>query len=140
MANASTPTEARPDIDILADVETAITQYPPTVNDRHHIQVKVMDGVVELLGYIKTSITRQYLLDNLILIKGVRGVDVSRLYDDETLRRDIGQHIPMGVWANVEYGHVILTGQLPDGVPSSTLAAKISSVAGVRDIRTKFIG
>lgn len=130
----------RPDVDILADVEATITYYPPMVNDRHHVKVKVQEGVVELLGYVKTPITRNYLQDHLAQINGVRGVDVSRLYNDEDLRREIGQHIPFGVWANVEYGHVILTGHLPDGMSAANLTTQISRVAGVRSVRTSFIG
>lgn len=129
----------RPDMDIYADVEDVITYYPPLVNDRHHVKVQVEAGVVTVSGHVKTTISINYLRDNLTHIEGVKSVDMSQLFSDERLRIDIGQFIPMGVWANIEYGHVILSGHLPDGVSVSSVSAQISSLPGVRDIRTQFI-
>ena len=139
MADTPITAATRSDLDILADVENAITQYPPAVNDRHQVKVQVEGGVVTLTGHLKTTITLGYLKETLPQIEGVKQVGMSELYIDERLRLEVGRHTPIGVWANVEYGHVMLTGRLPDGMPANTLIAQIRGIPGVRDVRTQFI-
>lgn len=133
------PSTTRPDVDILADIEAAIGQYPPMVNDRRHVKIVVLDGAVSVFGHVKTAITCTYLQDTIAQIEGVRSVDISALYNDDTIRRDIGSLIPFGVWANVEYGHVILTGRLSGETDPNSLINQVRSVPGVRDVRTKFM-
>jgi hypothetical protein len=138
MAEASAVVQ-RPDLDIHEDIEGVTVQYPPMVNDRHHVKVSVENGVVTLTGHLKTPITRNYLMETIPGVKGVVRVDISQLYDDETIRLEIAPFIPFGVFANVEYGVVILTGRLPQGTNEVELVQKVKVVPGIRMVTSKFI-
>jgi len=138
MADAPVATP-RSDLDIHEDIESIIIHYPPMVNDRHHVKISVENGTVKPVGHLKTPITRQYLVDTLPTVKGVVKVDDSQLYDDEKIRLEVGQLIPMGVFANVEYGVVILSGRLPQGTSEADLVQKVKAVPGVRLTASKFI-
>lgn len=138
MAEASVATP-RPDLDIHEDIEDIIVHYPPMVNDRHHVKISVENGVVKLVGHMKTPITRHYLTETIPTVKGVAQVDDSQLYDDEGIRLEIGKLIPLGVFANIEYGVVILSGRLPQGIDSAALIEKVKGVSGVRIVTSKFI-
>lgn len=138
MAEASVATP-RPDVDIHEAIEDIIVHYPPMVNDRHHVKINVENGVAKIVGYVKTPITRHYLHETIPTVQGVVGVDDSQLYDDETIRLEVGALIPFGVFANFEYGIVILTGRLPQGTDADSLIQKIKAVPGVRIVTSKFI-
>jgi osmotically-inducible protein OsmY len=138
MAEASVLAQ-RPDVDIREDIENVIVQYPPMVNDRHHVKISVESGIVKLVGHLKTPITRHYLVETIPTVNGVAQLDVSQLYDDETLRLEVAPHIPAGVFATVEYGVVILTGRLPQGTNEAELIQKVQAVPGVRVVASRFI-
>ncbi|MCA9902520.1 MAG: BON domain-containing protein [Anaerolineae bacterium] len=133
MATTDAPV-TRPDIDILDAVQLWMTGYPPLVNDRNHIQVRVEAGVVILSGNIKTPITRNYLLSHIKQIAGVQGVDDSALYDDETIRLNVGQVLTNGTIGQVEWGTVILAGKLPEGDVLDALVERIGKIAGVKRV------
>ncbi|MCA9909086.1 MAG: BON domain-containing protein [Anaerolineae bacterium] len=133
MATTDAPV-TRPDIDILDAVQLWMTGYPPLVNDRNHIQVRVEAGVVILSGNIKTPITRNYLLSHIKQIAGVQGVDDSALYDDETIRLNVGQVLTNGTIGQVEWGTVILAGKLPEGDVLDALIERIGKIAGVKRV------
>ena len=128
----------RPDEDILNDVQTMIYHYPPLNQDRHHVQAAVVNGRASLSGYVKTWNTRRYLEGAMPQIRGVTDVDLSRLFDDDSIRLEVGKVIPVGVLANVEYGTVVLTGHAPEGMTADELAAKVGAVQGVRRVVTAF--
>lgn len=129
-------TLTRPDIDILEDIETLIVRYPPSANDRHHLHVDVQNGIARLTGYVKTNITQRYLADQIPLVPGVVGIEFNRLYCDETIRLEVGQVLPVGMFATVEYGSVILSGTLPASTGLHDLVTKVGAVAGVRRVLT----
>lgn len=124
----------RPDIDIEAEIDHLMTRYPPMVNDRRHVTYTVKDGVVTLRGHLKSGVTRHYLADVLPQVKGVRSVHMDELYQDADLRRDAGALVPYGVFVNVEYGVVILTGRITDDTDAKDLIAQIEAVPGVRQV------
>ncbi len=135
-ASVATP---RPDMDIHEAIEDIIVHYPPMVNDRHHVKINIENGAAKIVGYVKSPITRHYLLETLPTVPGVTSVDDSQLYDDETIRLEVGALIPFGVFANFEYGIVILTGKLPQGTNADSVIQKIKAVPGVRVVTSKFI-
>lgn len=131
MADHSAPA-ARIDGDIVEDIRTIIVKYPPTNNDRHHIDVRVEEGVAHLSGHVQTLIHRRYLQDKVALVSGVRAVDVDELYDDETIRLDVGALVPEGVQVNVLYGTVLLGGVGAD----DALAQQVTAMPGVARVVT----
>lgn len=138
---ADTPvTQSRPDLDILEDIEKAIVRYPPLVNDRHRVQIAVHNGVVTLSGHLKTSVTCQHLVDAVRQVAGVTRVHSDQLYNDDTLRREAGALIPSGVFVNVEYGTVLVTGKLPAGTDAAALEARIGAMPGIRQVVMRATG
>lgn len=129
---------SRPDMDIEADVEDIIVHYPPLMNDRHHLNVHVEDGAVTVTGHTRSAITREYLVDAVNKIAGVIRANTDLLFCDDDIRRDVGHLIPEGVYANVQRGVVVLTGQPASGVNTVDLTTKLTAVPGVRAVRTQF--
>jgi len=128
----------RVDIDIEADIDDMICDYPPLVKDRHHIHTDVNNGVVTVSGHTRTAITRQYLVDALAKIGGVTSVKADALYSDADVRLEVGRLIPVGVYVVMDYGVVVLAGSLPEGVIEATLISSVKAVPGVRAVRTGF--
>jgi osmotically-inducible protein OsmY len=124
----------RTDADITADIETIIQAYPPLVHDRGHLQVAVQNNTVTLGGHVRSLNTHEYLLEAVRKVEGVSSLDATYLHVDETMRLSIGQVIPVGVIANVEYGTVILSGRLTTDLSIDELAARVGSVPGVRRV------
>src|SRR5690349_16329747 len=137
MTEAPAPV-TRSDLDIRDDIEDVILHYPPSNNDRHHIDVRVEGGIATISGNVKTPITRDYMLNAISLVRGLAGLQANRLYDDETLRLELGQVSPLGVYVNVEYGTVVLSGKLPDGASDTELVHRIAAVRGVNRVVTAF--
>lgn len=121
----------RPDIDILSDVNSVIAQYPPTAADRHSFTTTVQDGLVTLHGHVRTPISRRYLINELPKLDGVRALDSDALFDDESIRLDVGRLLPDGAMANVLQGTVALAGALPHGDDLVALADVLARVPGV---------
>lgn len=133
--------ESRADIDVMSDINNLIVQYPPLNQDRKQVDFYIHNGVVTVSGHVRSPITRRYIIERLPNIDGVRGVTSERLYDDESIQRDVGQHLGArditSVIANVYYGIVILTGSLPDGVSVQDLASDIARITGVTEVAAK---
>jgi osmotically-inducible protein OsmY len=129
----------RPDVDIIEAIEDRIAHYPPATRDRHHIQVSSQGGLVTLKGNVKSPNTRSVLLETLPQVEGVKSVNADELYDDESIRLDVGRLIESGVmFANIEYGVVVLSGRLPSGKSAEEIVRQVAQVPGVRRVVTAF--
>jgi hypothetical protein len=135
---AETQARVRPDVDILEDLHTVIAHYPPLAADRHHVRVAVVAGEVVLEGHVMTPITRHYLIEHAATISGVRAVRANALYDDETIRLELGAGLPEGVFANPDHGVVILSGELPGGAIAADVVQRAAAVPGVVRVVTTF--
>ncbi|MCU0480132.1 MAG: BON domain-containing protein [Anaerolineae bacterium] len=132
------PVKTRADEDILDDIHDLLTTYPPLQHDRHAIQIRVERGVVTVTGHIKAMPTYEYLAFNLPKVKGILHVNADDLYEDETIRREVGKVTPLGTQVRVEYGVVILTGQLPSDMSVEDVVNAVAEVRGVARIITAF--
>jgi osmotically-inducible protein OsmY len=128
----------RPDVDIEEDVRAVIAHYPPLQADRHQLRVTVRSGEVIIEGHVRSLVSRRYLLDHIREVPGVSSVDTSRLFCEETIRLEAGQHVSGGVIANAAYGVVVLTGKLPDGMSAEKVVADVAQIPGVVRVVTKF--
>lgn len=136
---AETPIETTlADVDIQAAIDRLVTHYPPLVQDRHQLDFEVDKGKVVARGWVRTTITRRYLVDGLTALAGVVAVNSDQLYSDDDLRLQIGRLVPVGVFANMGYGAIVLTGDLPKGTTAAKLSAAIGKVKGVRAVYTDF--
>jgi osmotically-inducible protein OsmY len=125
-------------VDILDDLYNLIAHYPPLQADRHHIHIDVSDGVVNLSGHVRSSITERYLVDRVKRVQGVRAVIADQLFNEEEIRLEAGQRIPPGVLANVYYGAAVLTGKLPPDVTPESVVTGVSQIPGVERVVTHF--
>ena len=137
MMEAHSPT-ARADVDIAADIDEIILRYPPLVHDRSHLRVSVSDGVATVAGHVRSLNTRDYFLQALAGVDGLKSVDTDYLHIDELVRLALGRVLPLGVIANVEYGTVVLSGRLPDGLSEDDVVARAGGVPGVRRVVVAF--
>jgi osmotically-inducible protein OsmY len=129
----------RPDVDIIEDIEDRIAHYPPAMRDRHHIQVSSQNGLVTLKGNVMSPNTRSVLLETLPQVEGVRAVNAHELFDDESIRLDVGRLIEPGtMFANIECGVVVLSGRLPSGMTAEACVRQVAQVPGVRRVVTAF--
>jgi osmotically-inducible protein OsmY len=130
---------ARPDVDIIEDIEDIIVHYPPTMRDRHYFHVTSHNGHVTIKGNVKSPITRSFLLENLPQVEGFTAVNADELYDDESIRLDVGRLIEPGImFANISYGIVVLSGRIPPDLPVENLINEVSKIPGVRQVVTAF--
>ncbi|MFN8378915.1 MAG: BON domain-containing protein [Anaerolineae bacterium] len=130
---------SRQDVDILEAVHDVVAKYPPLTADRHHLRVSVQSGVVVLEGHVKTPITRLYVVERVAALAGVRGLSADGLFDDETIRLEVGQRLPEGVLANPAYGVVVLSGKVPEGMTDIDVAQLAGAVPGVTKVVTHFV-
>lgn len=128
----------RADAEIEADIEDIYTTYPPLMHDHRNIKVAVEDGIVTIRGYVKAQPTHIYFMNKLKHVRGVNAFNTDEFHNDEVIRLDVGQVIPVGVYVLVEYGSVILSGKLPEDVEVSDLVKKVGLVDGVRRVLTRF--
>jgi osmotically-inducible protein OsmY len=132
----STPT-AYPDLDIREAIYDRMVGFPPVMHDRHRLHIEVQNGVAIVKGYVNTEITRSLLVERILSgIDGLVGVDTKELYDDDTILRSASRFIPLGIFMNVQYGAVILSGKLPEGMTAQELVNQIATVPGVNRILT----
>lgn len=125
---------ARPDVDIAEDISNIMVHYPPLAADRPHVQVNVENGRAVLSGYLRTPISRRYLIDHVVEVPDVTSVEADELYDDDSLKLEIGTLLPEGVMVIQRYGTSILTGEMPDDATLNALIEQIGSVRGVKRI------
>jgi len=126
------------DIDIEAAINHAMRAHAPFSHDRHRVNINVNDGVVHLSGYVKSAPTYRYALEHIDDVAGVREVIVEDFHNDEEIRLDVGKVVPTGVFVTLEYGAVILSGNLPDGEDVEALVRKVGLVPGVHRVWTNF--
>lgn len=135
----TTVSERRDDLDILEDIDHLIAHYPPLMKDRHAIKCSIKEGFVTVSGHTQSPNTRRYFLDNLPLVDGVTGVNADQFFDDETIRLDAGRSLPFGVRVGkVQYGVVILTGELPEGANATDITTPIQQIPGVQRVLMSF--
>jgi len=126
------------DLEVEANIHHFIAHYPPLANDRKAFKVTVKDGAVTVSGHVQSPNTRRYFIDHLPEIEGVKAVKADALFDEQTIRLDIARLVPFGVKANVRYGTVVLSGELPAGTNAETLTSQVASVLGVERVLTDF--
>jgi len=128
----ATMTISRSDLDIAEDIHKFIRTYAPLVQARPFIEAEVHEGRVTLRGHTRSPQARRVLVDNVPDIAGVVALDASQLYDDETLRLELGKVLPRGVRVRVNFGGVAVGGVLPAGTTAEDISAAIKRVPGVR--------
>ncbi|MFP4323462.1 MAG: BON domain-containing protein [Anaerolineales bacterium] len=121
----------RPDVDIEEDIRHLIRSYDPLKQAQHHVHYTVSDGHVILQGHVRSVQAHRVLIDNVPDIEGVVRVNADGLFDDETVRLEIGQVVPAGVIVRVNYGHVVLTGPQSPDIDPGVLVPKVQAVPGV---------
>jgi hypothetical protein len=122
----------RPAEDIAADIAAIIRNFHPLAQSRHKFSYAVSpDGTLLLTGHIKSPVAAQVLCAQAARVPGVTSIDTDALFDDETLRLAVGQVLPPGVRAMVDYGRVALSGQLPPRFKAETLVRKVEKIPGV---------
>lgn len=129
---------ARPDVDIQQDIADVFPGYPPLLHDRSRMDVTVADGVITASGHVRTAQSREYFEREARKIPGVRGIDTSALYDDDTLRIQSGRATPLEVYTNVSYGAVVLTGEVPEHMMLSEIVNAVEAIPGVRKVIPNF--
>jgi len=127
-----TTIQQRPDVDIEEDIRKFIRSYDPVKQARGHFEFSCQNGNVKVWGNVRSMQAKRVLIDNIYPdISGVVSLDASQLYDDESLRLEIGQLIPDGVLIRMNYGSVVVT--FPRGFGNAEeVLAKIRQVPGVR--------
>ncbi|MFQ3535036.1 MAG: hypothetical protein SNJ58_04090 [Aggregatilineales bacterium] len=136
MANQSI-VPLRPDEDIEESVADLIRSYSPLRTSRPFFTFASLQGQVKFMGNVRTPQERHLLAERVPHIAGVKGVDVSELYDDEQVRFAVGKVLPYGVYATVHYGAVALTGKLPEEISVESLLEQVRAVPGVRLARAQ---
>lgn len=130
--------DRRPDVDIEEEIAQLVRSFSPLKASRPYFTYQSRDGFVTLIGNVRSPQARRVLTDNVPRLKGVIGVDATRLYDDETVRFAVGQLLPPGIFASVQYGTVALTGRLSAGVSAEAIIQEISTLPGVRRVGADF--
>lgn len=128
----------RPDIDIENDLHELVTRYKPLMHDRRNYRFVVEDGHVTVVGYVKGKPTYEYLRDHAPNVRGVKSVNLEKFYNDDDLRLDVGQVLPMGIYVRMEYGAAILSGRLPEGMTAEDIMRQVATVPGIRRVLTSF--
>jgi osmotically-inducible protein OsmY len=131
-------TGSRPDVDIEEEIGQLIRSFSPLKASRGYFAFRSVNGHVTLDGNVRNPQARRVLLENVPRIQGVEHVDHSKLYDDEMIRFAVGQLLPPGTFASVQYGAVALTGRLPAGASAETITKAIEKIPGVRRVGAEF--
>ena len=128
----ATATNIRPASDIEEDIRELIRSYDPLKQARPFIDFHAKDGKVTLIGHVRSVQARRVFVDNVPDIPGVKKVDGKKLYDDESLRLELGTVLPRGVWVRVNFGAVAISGSLPSGTSAKEIIKAVKGVPGVR--------
>jgi len=128
----------RPDVDFEGDLQQLVRNYPPLHMSRQYFTFQVQDGNVTVVGNVRSLQAKWMLVERVPRIAGVKRVDVSRLYDDETVAVAIADHLPAGLYATVYYGMVALTGTLPLHADAPALMTAVETTPGVRKVTAQF--
>lgn len=126
--------EVRPDVDIEDDIHRLIGTFAPLKASRSYFYFKSENGKITLHGNVRSPQAKRVLLDNVPRVAGVVSHEASDLFDDEEVKFRVAQLMPPGVFANVHYGAVTLTGTLPEGAKAEAIAKEIGNIPGVRRV------
>lgn len=129
-----TVSERRPDVDIEDDIRQLIRSFAPLKASRDYFDFRSQNGVVKLWGNVRTTQARRVLLDNVPRVSGVMSCEADDLCADEDLRFEVAQLLPPGVFANVHYGTVAISGKLPEGASVEAISDAVRHVRGVRRV------
>ena len=133
----TTVAKVHSDLDISAGIQRVMQDsYPPLMHDRHRLEVEVNEGKVKVSGHVKVPHTASYLEQHVLAVPGVKSVNLKAVYNDEDIRRDVGRVVPPGIQIIVEYGAVVLAGELPTGTKAETLVKAVAKVKGVHRVLT----
>jgi osmotically-inducible protein OsmY len=127
-------THHRPDVDIEADIEQLVRSFAPLKASRSFLTFRVEAGHVIIEGNVRNPQARRVLVENVPRIEGVSSIDHSRLYDDEMVRFAVGQILPPGIFAAVQYGNVALTGRLSLTASADAIIQAVKAIPGVRRV------
>lgn len=124
--------QVRPDIDIEEEIRGFIRSYDPLKQARGHFQFSCVNGNVKVWGHVRTVQAKRVLIDNIYPdIEGVVSLDASGLYDDESLRLEVGRLLPPGVLVRFNYGSVVLT--FPESIQNADeVLDKVKRIPGIR--------
>ena len=138
MAETVTPI-AKTDADIYSDVQRLMLDIFSTHLSRDHIRFRVQDSVVILEGHMAAIIGYDVLLDNLSHIEGVVAIDDEALYNDDDLRMQISELLPMGIRVHIMHGAVALAGKLPTDADLQEIIGSVGELHGVVSVNTDAI-
>ncbi len=124
--------QTRPDMDIEDDINASLRRFAPLMAARRFFKIQCIGGHVKVRGNSGSPQSKRVLLDHIQKTRGVINVDLSDLYDDETIRLNIGAILSEGIQVNVQFGAVVLISKWLDSNPD--ILHKVSSVAGIRRI------
>jgi osmotically-inducible protein OsmY len=127
-----TATQTRPASDIEEDIRELIRSYDPLKQARPFLEFHAKDGKVTLTGHVRSVQARRVFVDNVPDIPGVTKMDDKKLYDDETLRLELGKVMPRGVRVRVNFGAVAINGTLPSDTTAEQIINAVKGVPGVR--------
>ncbi len=115
------------DEDILESLHALVRSNDQIRVSRNDFTYTVVNGVVKLVGHVRTSIVRRMFKDSVLQLAGVSAVDDTELYDDESLLLAVGKVLPVGVRARINHGVVALSGTSADEI-----VANVGEIPGVR--------
>lgn len=124
--------------DIVESLHSFVRTHDQLRLSRDYFRYVVVEGVVKLIGHVKTPIVRSAFREGVLKIAGVNAVDDTELYDDETIARSVGKVLPAGVRVRLNHGSVALSGSLPAGALADELMADIGELPGVRLVSANF--
>jgi len=130
--------ERRPDVDIEEEISQLVRSFPPLKASRPYFTFQSVNGYITVVGNVRNPQARRVMTDNVPRIAGVVHCDVNRLYDDEMIRFSVGQLLPPGVYASVQYGVVALTGHAAEGVKPEAIIEAVQAIPGVRRVGAEF--
>lgn len=120
------------DEDILESLHVLVRSNDQIRVSRNDFTYTVVNGVVKLVGNVRTPMVRRVFKDSVLQVAGVSAVDDTELYDDESLLLAVGKVLPFGVRARVNDGTVALYGTLPSGTSADEIVASAGEIPGVR--------
>lgn len=131
--------EVRTDQDILEDLHTLVRTYDPLKISRPFLRFEVHNGYVKVIGHVSSARTEHLFSQEILKVEGVAAVNIDDLFDDETLRFEIGKLLPTGTRIRINHGHVVLTGFKPTDKTVEELMNDVGEMPGVQSVITQFI-
>ncbi len=128
------------------EIEGRITNLEPLRTLGNHLRISVdSDGAVEVSGPVRSHLIKEMVLQSIKETPGVHTIEDDVIADPD-LELDVAQaltsddrtrEIPLGhIFIHSRSGVVSLVGKLPDDIQLSDVLDIVSSVDGVRDIKS----